>query len=364
MRKLLRHLKVALETGMRQQITTTGFVFSLFIVLIGIAAFASANNLLFLLLAAMLATLLISGFVSRLGLAGLELDVSLPPHLAARKPVRAQIIVRNTKWWTPSFSIILSGDEQSGLGTPIYMPVLPGNSELREPVELVFESRGLYRENIFYFSSRFPFDFTQRRAQVRLEREILIYPCVDAQSGFEAMLSDIAGEIESRQRGRGTDFYRIRPYEYLESARHVDWKATAHTGDLQVREFAREQDPAVTLFLDLELSAESEQWFEVAVEYCAFLLWRLCEQQTRVRFLSQQFDKTVPEEADVYTVLRYLALVEPGRKLDIPLIHADTSIQIAVSANPKRLAQTGWSDARMVAADELAPALAAYNRRK
>ena len=65
-------LRAAIEAGTRQQITRTGLFFSLACALVGLAAFASANNLLFLILAAMLGTLLISGLVSRLTLAGLE----------------------------------------------------------------------------------------------------------------------------------------------------------------------------------------------------------------------------------------------------------------------------------------------------
>ena len=46
-------LRAAIEAGTRQQITRTGLFFSLACALVGLAAFASANNLLFLILAAM-----------------------------------------------------------------------------------------------------------------------------------------------------------------------------------------------------------------------------------------------------------------------------------------------------------------------
>ncbi|HYP14460.1 MAG TPA: hypothetical protein VEQ63_11100, partial [Bryobacteraceae bacterium] len=69
---------------MRQQVTKLGFAFTILVVLVGSAAFVSGNNLLFLLVAALMATLLISGFVSRLGLAGLELNILLPEHVAAK----------------------------------------------------------------------------------------------------------------------------------------------------------------------------------------------------------------------------------------------------------------------------------------
>ena len=67
MRDFWRRIREAFEESMRQQITALGFVFTLTVVLVGLAAFISGNNLLFLLLAALLSTLLISGFVSRLG---------------------------------------------------------------------------------------------------------------------------------------------------------------------------------------------------------------------------------------------------------------------------------------------------------
>src|SRR6266852_6329476 len=61
----------ALQRGAQYRVTRGGFLFILAVTLIG-AAVASANNLLFLVVATMLSELLVSGLVSRLGLAGLE----------------------------------------------------------------------------------------------------------------------------------------------------------------------------------------------------------------------------------------------------------------------------------------------------
>jgi hypothetical protein len=77
--------------------------------LIGAAAVASANNLLFLVVATMLSVLLVSGLVSRLGLAGLELDFALPEHISAGPAVAATLAVRNVKLWMPSFSVNVAG---------------------------------------------------------------------------------------------------------------------------------------------------------------------------------------------------------------------------------------------------------------
>jgi uncharacterized protein (DUF58 family) len=146
--------------------------------------------------------------------------------------------------------------------------------------------------------------------------------------------------MEAQQRGRGHDFYRIRPYEALESARHVDWKATAHTGDLQVREFAREQDNRVLIYFDLD--TDREGWFESAVDCAAFFAFRLVERGAQVRFCTQEFDVSFPDEGDIYTILKYLALVSPMRGKAPAAPDDPSSFQIVFSANPQRMSTLGW----------------------
>ena len=350
---MLQRLRSFLRRALSRTVTAVGIVFALAMLLVAVAAAAAANNLLFLIAAAMLATLLVSGFISRLSLAGLELDLALPEHIAARRKLAGRIYVRNTKSWVPSFSVHLSGSSEAVL-TALYFPVIPGGAVLDETIELRFERRGLYRENGFQFSTGFPFGFLERRAEVMLRRDVVVYPPIDPQPGFEDLLAAIRGDIEAQVRGRGHDFYRIRPYEALESARHVDWKATAHTGELEVREFAREQERLIDLFLDLNTAPRQIEWFELAVAACAFLAWRVAERGARLRFRTQECDISMPEMGDVYTVLRYLATVSPMRgKPPIPS-GDEESYQVAfTTADPSDLIESGWGAGRIIGPDAL-----------
>jgi uncharacterized protein (DUF58 family) len=350
---VLERLKSYARRAFRQRVTYGGALFTVAMLLVGIAAAVSANNLLFLIVAAMLSTLMVSGFISRLSLSGLELDFVLPEHIAARRKLAGRIYVRNTKSWLPSFSVELGGSNDNLL-TTLYFPVIPGGAVLDETVEVCFRRRGVHHESGFQFSTSFPFGFIERRAGVTLRRDILVYPSVDPQPGFEEMLATVRGDLETQVRGRGHDFYRIRPYEALESARHVDWKASAHTGELQVREFAREQERLLEVFLDLDVAPERSDWFERAVDACAFLIWRVAERGTRLRFRTQEFDASVPETGDVYTILRYLATVSamPGKP---PVAPGDEeSYQLVFTCNePDTLAQAGWGLGRIVSPDAL-----------
>jgi uncharacterized protein (DUF58 family) len=337
-----------LEDRVRERVTFTGLVFMLALTLTGLAAFASANNLLFLMLAAMLATMLVNSFLSRIGIAGLELDIRLPDHICARRTVAARLLLRNEKRWMPSFSIRLVGVEDSVFSTQLYFPVVPGGAVLETTVDVRFDRRGMRTEDSFLFSSRFPFGFAERRARVTMKQDVLVYPSIEPQPGFRQVLADVNGDAETLFRGRGHDFYRIRPYQPMESARHVDWRATAHTNSLQVREFAQEQEHLITLFLDLEVPREHEEWFEKAIECCAFLAWECSQRGARVRFRTQDFEVITPVESDVYAILKYLALVE-CRHRAAPLRNLDEqSVAIVFTASPLRLQDYGWNGSRLL----------------
>ena len=86
--------------------------------------------------------------------------------------------------------------------------------------------------------------------RINLAREIIVYPVVEPTDQFLEVLPMVTGEFESFVRGRGYDLYRIREYMPEDSARHVDWKATARTGNLKVREFSREDERKLRIIFD------------------------------------------------------------------------------------------------------------------
>jgi uncharacterized protein (DUF58 family) len=365
----LQNLRILWPGALRQQVTRTGLLYSAAIVIVTVVAVLSANNLLFLILAAMLSILGVSGFVSKLTLAGLEIDLLLPQHISARRQVRATLRIKNLKRWMPSFSINLTGSSgaahTSGYDGALFFPAIPGGVTLDETLDLRFPARGRYSERTFQLSTRFPFGFAERREMVTLRHEVIVYPSLEPRPHLQALAESLAGEMEAWRRGPGHDFYRIRPYEILESARHVDWKATAHTRSLQVREFARDEDQMIVIYLDIDVSAAQTAWFESAVECAAFVAFYLSETGHRVRLRTQEFDLTAPAEGEIYAILRYLALVSPRAGARPPNPDLVSPLQILLSAHPQRLSASGWSDGpgvRILGPDALSDETGAANR--
>lgn len=313
----LRTFRAWASRRLRYRVTRGGALFAMALALTGAGAFASGNNLLFLIFSAMLALLLVSDFLSRLVLSGLELELLLPEHVSARVPTPARIRLRNIKRLTPSFSIELAGlpgtinAEPPILTTPLYLPLIPGHAVIDAPIDVTFPHRGRHRENLFALSTKFPFGFMRKSTTVALRRETIVYPALEPTEESQAAFDELIGEIEKNVRGAGTDFYRIRPYETSDGARMVDWKSSAKSGALQVREFSREQQRAVEVFFDRRIPPGAVDAFERAIERCAFVVWELSARDVEVRFRSQRFVFAIPEDGEVYVILRFLALAEP-----------------------------------------------------
>ena len=82
----------------RERITKSGVLFTLALVLVAATAIVSANNLLFLILATMMSTMLMTSFISRLCLADLKLDLLIPKHVTTDRAIPTRLYMRNVKF--------------------------------------------------------------------------------------------------------------------------------------------------------------------------------------------------------------------------------------------------------------------------
>ena len=333
-------------------VTRVGIVYVLIVLVIGIAALNTGNNLLYIVLAAMLAAILVSGVASAVVLHDLELDVRLPEHVFAGRATLGRIVLRNPRRWIPSFSVSVvpvkkdraakhwqwvpttfsvppgRPSENQWIKLPdrklrriparettpsifegaAYFPYVPAGSELKVDLELGFDHRGVYQQKSFGLATRFPFAFLNKTRRVPLAREIIVYPRVEPADEFFEILPLITGEFESFTRGRGDDLYLIREYMPEDSARHVDWKATAKSGSLKVREFSREDERKLRIVFDNPASGVvPEKAYEDAVALAASLSWHFAAENAEISFVSQGYNG----DPDLYAFLAHLAVAQP-----------------------------------------------------
>ena len=101
-----------LQVSLDYKVTREGWVFILLILLLAAAGLNTGNNLLYLILASMLASLLVSGILSLAVLNGVEIELDIPEQVFARRRVDANVRLTNLKRLFPSFSLTLQGTPQ------------------------------------------------------------------------------------------------------------------------------------------------------------------------------------------------------------------------------------------------------------
>src|SRR5215469_907932 len=359
------------------KITREGWIYFAGLLLVALAALNTGNNLLFLILASLIALVLMSGIVSSITISGVEMRLALPEHIFAGQQVRAQVELENQKLTLPSFALRVEGVQEKGavagaaiLEKPVYFPYLPKRECVKQTVPLTFPRRGVYRQDAFRIVTRFPFGFLQKSRRLDLKTETLVYPSVEPTAEYMGVLPVLQGALESVAKGRGQDLYALRDYVHTDSARLVHWKATARSGSLMVREFTREEDARVLLVLDphspevkeSSSNASSSQLsdrFERAVALCANLAWHFYRSNSYLQFRSAGIDtQLAPAEQNIFTILRHLALVQPlpcdpDQRLIGELAASGDLFKIIVTSQPRGFfPQALWNSSYFVFLDE------------
>jgi len=332
------------------EVTRAGVLYAIVVLLIGVAALNTGNNLLYIIVAAMLSAIGVSGVASAVSLRGLQLELKLPDHIFAGTEIGATVCVHNPRGWIPSLSISAIPIERSKqrrrwrwvattfpvppwrpperqwlqlpdrklrrvtVGSPsgvfhesAYFPLIPPRVQLQAEVKLNFRRRGRYQER-FSLSTRFPFAFLVKTRRVALSREVLVYPELTNSEEVLDLLPVLSGKLETYLRGRGSDLYRIREYLPEDSARHVDWKATAKSGSLKVREYSREDERRLRVVFDNPApGAVSPSAYERMVSLAASVAWRLAQENVQLSFVSQGYEQV----GEVHGFLEQIAAIAP-----------------------------------------------------
>jgi uncharacterized protein (DUF58 family) len=120
----------------------------------------------------------------------------------------------------------------------------------------------------------------------------------------------------------------LRDYQAQDDLRHIDWKATARSRRLTVREFTSEDERRITIELDTRRPRDSErnsfgERFERGVVQTASLLKHFIDERAEVRLvLGDEFGPFGTGLEHLYHCLRRLALVTPQGEL--PAVDSET----------------------------------------
>lgn len=235
----------------KTKLTLTGWVLVVVALGIGTAAYNAASNILFLTLALILSSMVLSGILSLINFRRLEWQLLAPTHLRAGEPGLGEVDLQNQKRIFPSMCVsfrVRGSDAEEVL----YLAQGLGAGESTR-LEWTFtpQRRGYATVAISGVESRFPFGFLHKSLGADQAEQVLVWPA-RVEYRFEPELGGMRFLTGATRRnpGLGSDLINLRPYERGDAPRLVHWKATARLGKLMIRQLAQEGEQGFHLYVD------------------------------------------------------------------------------------------------------------------
>lgn len=291
---------------------------------IGVAAYNSANNILFITLSLLLSCLILSGLLSWMNLHRVEWSLEAAPPFRVGQLATAAVVVRNHKRLLPTYGLwfgIRTTSASAETRLVLRERAEPADGEVRLEWSFRPSQRGREVIHLVHVGSLFPFGFLRKTLACDVRQEVIVWPApVDyRRDHVSAPARALSGEPVARL-GHSSDLLGLRRYTAGDSHRLIHWKASARLRQLMVRQFATESQERFSLWLH----APAEIWtrpdqFELL---CSFATTLAEDLFTADRLGSVAVDEDPPRPVrrlrDLETFFDRVALlapVSPGPKL-------------------------------------------------
>jgi uncharacterized protein (DUF58 family) len=237
-----------------------------------------------------------------LGVSALWLAVSETPDLAVSRRVRPDrlhvgsegridLTVENLgRHTTPMLAATDWFDEGRRAARFLVPPLGPG-AVGRAAYRVPTRRRGRYRVGPLALAASDPFGLARRAIDGAGDAELVIRPRVYDIVAPVAIGSRVAAESEAASSRAmasdlGSEFLTLRTYEVGDDLRRVNWRASARTGELMIRQDEARWRSRAAVVLDVHTSAHDADSFEVAVEAAASVTERLVRLRRQVEVVT------------------------------------------------------------------------------
>ena len=265
-------------------VTRSGLGYFVLVVALAIAAFNTGNNLLYLILAMVLAALPVSFLLSEYMIAELRLHRDLPATVTAGEDFTLGYQVCNENRLVPSAGVSILDHLPDGDTRGFLLFARAGrDAEVRMRARL--NTRGRRRWEAMELSTTSPFGWFRKTRRVKFPAELVALPRPEVLPEDLELLSSLGTERPRGRRGAGEDLFGFRRYSPGDAVKDIHWKTSARLGELMVRE--REAEEERRLRIDLRLSsprpARTDAAREAAVKRAAGVVVAALERGFTVR---------------------------------------------------------------------------------
>lgn len=213
------------------KLTRAGVVYIALTLLLGFAAVNTGNNLIYLLVSALLGFMVVSGILGRENLRHLHLDLLLPDEIYDGIPTLVTLQLTNGRRRTPAFLLRVLFFDQA----PLFVAI-PRGETATTTVEVTFRGRGARPLEGLRLSSIFPINFFRRSFSLADVPTVTVFPaprpCRDRTAGGGVPRP---GARPQARPGLDGDLARIADYSGAEPMKSIHWKLSARHDQLKVK---------------------------------------------------------------------------------------------------------------------------------
>ncbi|MDD2559011.1 MAG: DUF58 domain-containing protein [Desulfuromonadaceae bacterium] len=235
--------------------------------LLGFGAVNTGNNLLYLLVSALLGFMAISGLLGHWNLKNIQVTLEPPDEIYAGLETLMRVRLYNPHRLLPIFLLDVYFDAQASRTG--HLSLLKKGQ--REPVSVpvTFSARGEQQCQLLTISSSFPINFFVRRRVLELSQSVIVFPrpLLCRPLAITNQMQS-AGALASQTKGMDGDISHIGNYQGTEPLKMIHWKLSARHDSLKTKELSNLQHPPVQIDLLTLPGAGLEQQLRCA----AFLI--------------------------------------------------------------------------------------------
>jgi len=235
------HLWRRVRSWRRIHFTRPGVLYTGGTLLVGLAAFNTGNNLLYLLWGAMLGSIVVSSWLSEQTIRNLEIARRTPRGSFAGHPLRVRYQVRNKKERLPSYTLEI---REARFSSSAFLPLLPAGETVQTWWETTSLPRGVYPLCQVTLSTSFPFGLFVKARDIQLPGELVVWPRNDRPAprpGLPGGWRRTRAGTLPRDGIPAGEYRGLRPYRAGDDPRDIHWRTTARIGEPVVREYERSE---------------------------------------------------------------------------------------------------------------------------
>jgi uncharacterized protein (DUF58 family) len=233
-----------------------------------------------------------------------------PAMVSVGEPARVDIQLANLGRQASPYLQLWEPVGNNG-GAPMQLAKLAPGHAASAAYRVPTARRGLIRTGPLRALRRDVLGLTQRTTTLAGSEEVLIVPHTISLPFPSVGSSGRLGQhLRMKSWGQtGTEFHSLREYQRGDDIRRINWKASARSTSLIVRETALEGIRRCTVVLDVTASQYAGNSFENAVIAAASITASAAHTGVNTRFVTNDVDLRGPDVAT--NALRWLATVEP-----------------------------------------------------